>query len=103
MKKSTIYDDILQELKEKGSFPIHNGYDQSTYQALQKLHAWDLIEPSPFNTKYTLTKEGHILLDSGKSFDDLVHPSWKTKTWNVFQKILGPGLVLAFRKLLGLI
>lgn len=70
-----IEDKILQEIKEKNFFPIHNGHEQNVFPALRKLTAWGIIEPNLSNSKYTFTKEGDLLIKSGKSFYQFTHPS----------------------------
>jgi len=98
---SQLEDEILKEIKTQGFFPIHNGHAPTVYPALRKLKAWGIIEPNLNNTKYTFTKEGDILMDSGKSFDEWIHPKWYTKIWNFFKKGFWPAILLTLRKYFG--
>lgn len=96
-----VEDKILKEIKEIGFFPIHNGHDQNVYPALRKLKAWGIIEPNSTNTKYTFTKEGDLLIKSGKTFDELINPSWYNKLWNLIKKGFWPGLLVFARRMFG--
>lgn len=95
----TQFDDILQEIKEVGYFPRHNGYDNNVYKALDKLKAFGLIESNASYTTYKFSKDGHLLIKSGKTFDMWINPRWDSKLWNFITKNLWPAILTAFRML----